>query len=109
MWSGWRKYRWIVVLMVALALSSACSAHRHDSPQDDWFADSDDPFDDPFFTHAPEWDNSVLQQSEVIAESQDEPERPKTFAERSQEVVFSTLLVGASLGQLALPFFGLGF
>lgn len=110
MWGGDKSYYvWIILILWGLTLISACSAQRHSAQHDDLFADTSDPFDDPFFTQPPEWDNSVLQESEVLAEDPEEPEKPKSFAERSQEAVFSVILVGASLGQLALPLLGLGF
>jgi hypothetical protein len=90
-------------------MTSACSAHRHASDQEDLFADTDDPFADPFFTQSPEWDASVLRQSEILSQDAEEPEKPQSFAERSQGIIFSTIIVGASLGRLALPLLGLGF
>jgi hypothetical protein len=98
-----------VFLIFTLLISlSACSAHKQD-PQPEIGLDTSDPFNDPFFTQPPEWNNSVLQQSEVLAENDEEKKKPQTFLERTEGVVFSTLVVGASLGKLALPFLGLGF
>lgn len=108
MW-GRRTCWWVILLVLGSAVTSACSAHRHKPQPDDLFADAGDPFDDPFFTQSPEWDESVLQQSEVLAQRPGGPEGPRSFAERTQGVIFSTLLVGASLGRFALPFLGFGF
>lgn len=106
---GRMTYLWLVVFLLGLAMTSACSAHRHALDQDDLFADTDDPFTDPFFTQSPEWDSSVLEQSEILSQDAEEPEKPQSFAERSQGIIFSTLIVGASLGHLALPLLGFGF
>jgi len=71
--------------------------------------DTSDPFADPFFTEPPEWNHSVLQQSAVLAEGDEEAQKPKSFLEHTQSVICSTFVVGAGLAQMALPFLGLGF
>ncbi len=63
-----------------------------------------DPFDDPFFTQVPAWDDSVLQQSEVLTDKGEESRKPKTMLEQSEGVVLSTLIVGFSFVQMAIPF-----
>ena len=112
----WRMWSWLTevqivrfLLIVALVIClPACSAPKQDA-QPEMGLDTSDPFNDPFFTQPPEWNNSVLQQSEVLAENDEEAKEPQSFLERTEGVVFSTLVVGASLGKLALPFLGLGF
>jgi hypothetical protein len=74
--------------------------------RDDLAVNDSDPFNDPFFTQPPTWDGSVLQQSEVLAEKPEEPEKPKTLLEQGEGLVVSTLIVGASLAKMALPFIG---
>lgn len=102
----WRKSsRWMTLLFLGLFCVTACSAQRND-PHGDIMADTSDPFDDPFFTDPPVWDDSVLQQSEVLTQDAEEPEKPRSWRERGEGVIFSTLRVGASLGTLALPFLG---
>jgi hypothetical protein len=94
---------------------AACSLQRQ-GPQKDEVVDTSDPFQDPFFTQSPEWDDSVLRQSEVLAQDEKdeqgekaEAEKSGSFFEKSEGVIFSTVMVGMALGKLALPFFGLGF
>lgn len=110
MWSGKTKYQWIGIgLLLGLVCIAGCSAQRRTAPEDA-IVDASDPFTDSFFTQPPEWQDSVLRESEVLAKGQDaEPEKPQTFLERSEGVIFSTVLVGASLAKLAFPFLGLGF
>jgi hypothetical protein len=108
MWGKTRWY-WVILLLWGAALTVACSAQRHKPQHEDLRVDGRDPFDDPFFTQSPEWDESVLQHSEVLAQQPREREVPRSFTERTQEVIFSTFLIGASLGQVALPLLGLGF
>jgi hypothetical protein len=98
-----------VLLVLALLIClPACSTPKPDA-QPEMGLDTSDPFNDPFFTQPPEWNNSVLEQSEVLAQNDEEKKKPQTFLERTEGVVFSTIVVGASLGKLALPFLGLGF
>jgi len=116
MWTMWRMGSWLAevrivrfLLIVALVIClPACSSHKQDA-QPEIGLDTSDPFNDPFFTQPPEWNNSVLQQSEVLAENDEEAKKPQSFLERTEGVVFSTFVVGASLAKLALPFLGLGF
>ncbi len=102
-----RKFRWVrIVLLVGLICVAGCSTQRQD-PQKDMLVDASDPFSDPFFTKPPDWNDSVLQQSEVLAEGGEEAKPPQTFLERTEGIVFSTLVVGGTLAQMALPFLGL--
>jgi len=107
MW-GWifRSHRLRVFLVLALLFVSACSVPRQ---QPEMGLDTSDPFADPFFTEPSEWNDSVLQQSEVLAENDEEAQKPKSFLERTEGVIFGTFVVGAGLAQMALPFLGLGF
>lgn len=107
MWRGRLGGPWLRLLLVASMLClTACSAQRQDQ-QDEMAVNTDDPFTDPFFTQPPAWDDSVLQQSEVLTANPEEPEQPKTFAEKSEGVIVSTLIVGASLAKIVLlPFIG---
>jgi len=107
MWEWiFRPQRVGLVLVLALFIASACSV-PHQQPEEG--LDTSDPFADPFFTQAPEWDDSVLRQSEVLAENEAEAKKPESFLDRTEGVVFSTFVVGAGLAQMALPFLGLGF
>jgi hypothetical protein len=100
------RRQWFSLLLITLIISiSACSTQQHQT-QDEIAVNSADPFADPFFTQPPAWDDSVLQQSEVLADKPDEPEKPKTMLERSEGIVLSTLIVGVSLAKMALPFMG---
>ncbi|MGE0682127.1 MAG: hypothetical protein AB7P69_14670 [Candidatus Binatia bacterium] len=98
---------WLWLLLIASVLYfAACSTQRQDQ-QDGMAVNTDDPFNDPFFTQPPAWDDSVLQQSEVLTAEPEEPEQPKTFVEKSEGVIVSTLIVGASLAKIVLlPFIG---
>jgi hypothetical protein len=107
MWRDTLRCRWMrIILLGGLLCITACSAQRRDLGEDGIRVDTSDPFTDPFFTEPPQWDASVLQQSEVLA-SEEPPEPPPTLLERSESIIFSTLVVGASLARLAFPFFGL--
>jgi hypothetical protein len=107
MWCGRLRGQWLRLLLIASVLCfAACSAQRQDQ-QDELAVNTDDPFTDPFFTQPPAWDNSVLQQSEVLTTEPEELEQPKTFAEKSEGVIVSTLIVGISLAKMVfLPFVG---
>ncbi len=107
MW-GWmtRSQRVRIFLLVGLICVAGCSAQRQD-PQKDMLVDASDPFSDPFFTKPPDWNDSVLQQSEVLAEGNEEAKKPQSFLDRTEGVIFGTVVVGATLGQMALPFLGL--
>lgn len=107
MWKWIVGSPWVgIVLVLTLFILSACSVPRQ-QPEEGF--DTTDPFADPFFTQAPEWDDSVLRQSEVLAEDEEEAKKPESFLDRTEGVVFSTFVVGAGLAQMALPFLGLGF
>lgn len=99
---------WVVLLVCGTTVISACSTQRHPLRQDELLAAAD-PFDDPFFTQPTKWDESVVPHSEVLTRHPDESHQPPSFGERAQGVMVSILLVGASLGRMALPFLGLGF
>ena len=107
MW-GWitRSQRVRIFLLVGLICIAGCSAQQRD-PQKDMLVDARDPFSDAFFTKPPDWDDSVLQQSEVLTEEDEEAKKPQTFLERTEGVIFATVIVGATLGKMALPFLGL--
>lgn len=109
-----RTARWPlsrIVLVLMLLFVSACSAQEKRS-QDDFLADTSDPFKDSFFADAPQWDQSVLKQSEIPMQdtAQDaakEPEEPQSFVERSEQVAFATLIVGGTLAKMfLLPMLG---
>jgi len=108
MW-GWmtRSQGVRIFLLVGLICVVGCSAQQQHDPQKDMLVDASDPFSDPFFTKPPDWDDSVLQQSEVLAEGNEEAKKPQSFLDRTEGVIFSTVIVGASLAQMALPFLGL--
>jgi len=107
MWNRVTKSRRVRALLLAgFVCVSGCGAQRQDS-QKDMLVDASDPFSDPFFTKPPAWDDSVLQQSEVLAKEDEEVKKPQSFLERTEGVVFSTLMVGGTLAQMALPFLGL--
>lgn len=78
----------------------------------DFLFDSHGAFDDPFFTGTPDWDETILAHSEVPfqadleSEVGEEFEESESTQERAAGVLFSTLLVAASLGKLALIPFG---
>ena len=96
------------LLIVVLLFLNACSAQK---PADDGFlVDGKDPFDDPFFADSPEWDSSVLQQSEVLSSTErlKELDEPKSFQEKAEEAFFSTALIGGMVAKMIfLPFLGL--
>jgi hypothetical protein len=101
-----RNWRGLGILLLAIVIGvSACSTQKQ-QPQDETTVSAADPFTDRFFTEPPAWDDSVLQQSETLTEKPDAPEKPKTLLERSEGLVFSTLIVGASLAKFAMPFMG---
>jgi hypothetical protein len=111
-WRMWRcleRDYWMKILLIVICLSIAACSTQRAQPKDETAINTDDPFNDPFFTQPPPWDDSVLQQSEVLTGMDGEPEKPKTFLEQSEGVMLSTLIVGATLGKMALPFLGLGF
>ena len=97
-----------ILLIVVLLFLSACSAQKR--VDDDFLVDGKDPFDHAFFADSPEWDSSVLQQSEVLSstEPMKESDEPKTFMEKSEEAFFATFLVGGMVAKMIfLPFLGL--
>jgi hypothetical protein len=107
MWCRLLRGHWLrLLLIVCILCLAACSAQRQDQ-QNEVAVNTDDPFTDPFFTQPPAWDDSVLQQSEVLTAKSEEAEQPKTFAEKSGDVIVSTLIVSASLAKIVLlPFMG---
>ena len=107
-----------IVVVFLFACLSACSAMQQGPEEDDFFSDSRDPFDDPFFTGSPDWDNTKLAQSEILsqtdvggeaAEESEGAEGSESTREKTEGMLFSTLLVAATLGKLALIPLGLGF
>jgi hypothetical protein len=109
MWT--RNERLLLVktlLFVVLLFLNACSAQK--PVDDDFLVDGKDPFDDAFFADSPEWDSSVLQQSEVLSstEPMKESDEPKSFQEKAEEALFSTALIGGMVAKMIfLPFLGL--
>jgi hypothetical protein len=101
---------------VLLLFLNACSAQKS-SLDDDFLVDGKDPFKDAFFADSPEWDSSVLQQSEVLSSTEpmkelDEPmqnsDEPRSFQEKAEEAMFSTVLIGGMVAKMIfLPFLGL--
>ena len=90
----------LFLLMGACSLISACSAQQKQS-DDDFLMGTNDPFKDSFFTDAGQWDSSVLKQSEVL--SQDvpkDPEEPKTWHEKSEEILIGAVIVGGTVAKL---------
>ena len=105
-----------IIVVCVFACVSACSAMQQGPEEtDDFFTDTNDPFDDPFFTDPPEWDKTMLAHSEVLSqtdfegEADEESGEPESTWEQTEGVVFSTILVAATLGKLALIPLGLGF
>lgn len=97
-----------ILLIGVLLFLNACSAQK--PADDDFLVDGKDPFDNEFFANSPEWDSSVLQQSEVLSstEPMKESDEPKSFMEKSEEALFGTVLVGGMVAKLLfLPFLGL--
>lgn len=108
-----------IVVVCVFAGLSACSAMQQGPEEtDDFFTDTSDPFADPFFTDPPEWDKTMLAHSEVLSQTDvegeadvesEESEESESSWEQTEGVLFSTILVAASLGKLALIPLGLGF
>jgi hypothetical protein len=98
---------WLRLLLIASVLCfAACSTQRQEQ-QDEVAVNTDDPFTDPFFTQPPAWDDSVLQQSDILTAEPEESEQPKTLAEKSEGVIVSTLIMGATLAKMVfLPLIG---
>lgn len=99
--------RLFAILLVLFV--SACSGQQKNA-DDDFLMGTNDPFkNDPFFADAPEWDSSVLKQSEVL--SQDvpkDPDEPTTWVEKSEQALMGTVMVGGGVATLLfLPFLGL--
>jgi len=106
------------VCIVWLIFFVGCSAQQRMSDQavDDPFAS--DPFDDPFFARAPAWDASVLQQSEILSQQEEDAqganahgadvhgsnalEEEESTLEKGRNIVFTSVAVGASLANLFL-------
>jgi hypothetical protein len=106
MWTWMKKFQWVkVFLLIGCIGVLGCSTQRQD-PQKDMMVDASDPFSDPFFTQPPDWDNSMLQQSEVLGKEDEEAKKPQSFLERTEGIVFGTLVVGGTLAKMALPFVG---
>lgn len=111
------------VMVLALVCVSACSAMQHGPEEtDNFFTDTTDPFNDPFFTDPPEWDQAMLDHSEVLSQSPNGKndaenagkesaafDESETDWEKGEGMLFSTILVAATLGKMALLPLGLGF
>jgi hypothetical protein len=98
-----------IPLIVVLLFLNACSAQKS-SLDEAFLVDGKDPFDDAFFADSPEWDSSVLQQSEVLSstEPMKESDEPRSFQEKAEEALFSTALIGGMVAKMIfLPFLGL--
>jgi hypothetical protein len=96
------------LLIVVLLFLNACSAQK--SMDDDFLVNGKDPFEDAFFADSPEWDSSVLQQSEMLSSTEPlkESEEPRSFQEKAEEALFSTALIGGMVAKMIfLPFLGL--
>jgi hypothetical protein len=108
MWRLTRQGAVLSTLLLCLALVGACSS-KAKNVDDDFIIGTDDPFKDPFFASAPEWDSSVLKQSEVL--SQDlpkDPEEPTTWREKSEQALMGAVMIGGGVAKLLfLPFLGL--
>ena len=107
MWNE-RRILGKVLLIVVLVFLNACSAQKR--MDDDFLVDGKDPFDHAFFADSPEWDSTVLQQSEVLSstEPMKESDEPKTFVENSEEALFGAVLVGGMVAKMFfLPLLGL--
>lgn len=104
-----RSFLGKTLLIVVLLFLNACSAQK--SAMDEAFlVDGKDPFDDAFFADSPEWDSSVLQQSEMLfaTEPMKESDEPRSFQEKAEEALFSTALIGGMVAKMIfLPFLGL--
>jgi hypothetical protein len=97
-----------ILLIVVLLFLNACSAQK--PVDDDFLVDGKDPFDDAFFADSPEWDSSVLQQSEMLSSTEPlkESDEPKSFKEKTEEAFFATALIGGMVAKMIfLPFLGL--
>jgi hypothetical protein len=97
------------LLIVVLLFCNACSAQKS-SMDEAFLVDGKDPFDDAFFADSPEWDSSVLQQSEMLSSTEPlkESEEPRSFQEKAEEALFSTALIGGMVAKMIfLPFLGL--
>jgi len=103
-----RRGNRLSLLLLLVVLISACSSQNKQA-DDDFMMGTNDPFKDPFFAAAPEWDSSVLKQSEML--SQDvpkDPEEPKTWQEKSEEALMGAVIVGGTVAKLLfLPMLGL--
>ena len=108
-----------LVLVGLLVCVSACSAIQQGPDEtDDFFTDTTDPFNDPFFTDPPEWNQAMLAESEILSQpktGEDPGKEPGEFEEsetgweKGEGMLFSTILVAATLGKMALLPLGLGF
>ena len=108
MWRLTHRNSWLRLLLLFVVLLSACSGQQKRA-DDDFLIGTNDPFKDPFFANASEWDSSVLKQSEVL--SQDvpkDPEEPTTWREKSEQALLGAVMVGGGVAKLLfLPFLGL--
>jgi hypothetical protein len=116
----WTEKSMLICMRIAVifvfAWVSGCGAMQHGPEEtDDFFADTNDPFEDPFFTDPPEWDKTMLAHREVLSQTDFEGEtgeesgESESAWEQTEGILFSTILVAASRGKLALIPLGLGF
>ncbi len=107
MWRLTRQWTVLSMMLLSTVLLGACSSQTK-SADDDFMIGTNDPFKDPFFASAPEWDSSVLKQSEVL--SQDvpkDPEEPTTWVEKSEQALLAAVMIGGGVAKLLfLPFLG---
>ena len=113
---GGRVRKLLCIWSIGFVFLSSCSALQS-KPVQSTNADeraqaarASDPFDDPFYSSARGWDASVLEHSEII--SQTEMETPEgviqisdeeeSTVEKSQNIVFSSMMVGTSVAKLLL-------
>ena len=108
MWQLTRQRTIWSMLLLCVVLLGACSSQTK-SADDDFIVGTEDPFKDPFFTNAPEWDSSVLKQSEVLSQDMPkDPDEPTTWREKSEQALLGAVMVGGGVAKLLfLPFLGL--
>lgn len=108
MWRLTRGWTVLSMLLLCVALVGACSSKAKNA-DGDFIVGTDDPFKDPFFASAPEWDSSVLKQSEVLSQDMPkDPEEPTTWREKSEQALLGAVMIGGGVAKLLfLPFLGL--
>lgn len=103
-----QKSHLLRTFLLLFLLISACSTQQKPS-DDDFLMGTNDPFTDPFFTNAAEWDSAVLKQSEVLVQDlPKDPEEPTTWVEKSEQALLGAVMIGGGVAKLLfLPFLGL--